>query len=439
MEVDRNLTKIPRVMLDPSRIEGLLSRKRVARAGRGLLPAPSSRPDMLPVAWQLSRDHLAALNEEISAAEPVLHNVYQDRDIFEIRNRSLQQITDLLARMRRAVDRYPFSDPEKDAIRQEIDMLSRNIEVVVAQSRFYNMPLLAPARKVAPLTPETARSAGNVTDIVFVLSRSTSLRRDVRLLAQHASDFASDLVNMGLDVRFGLQTYGRTSQPAGPFRRTVDEFIQDLLSVPLGKEPQNTLEALRNASDDFSFRVPSNRFFVLLTDKEASDDFGDARDLTVETLKASGITLHVLSVNDSFSGVPFSAYEDITRATNGQYINIGVTDYRSTIASLARAVGDRIESSGAPMIFSENRTLPLGPESSETMTVRFPDFRPETLGIEDLKLETKDDFIQACSLIDDAIRNVSEDVGEKRLLHDYLDRILSHFDTLRLYRLDFKI
>jgi len=439
MEVDRNLVKIPRVMLDPTRIEGLLSRKRVARAGRGLLPAPASRPETLPIAWQLSREHLEALNDEISAAEPVLHNVYEDRDIFEVRREGLQQIMDLLQRMRDAVDRYPFSDQEKESIRREIDMLSRNIEVVVSQTRFFNMPLLAPARKVAPLEPESRRSAGNVTDIIFVVSRSRSLRRDIRLLGRHAMDFTSDLENMGLDVRLGLESFGRTSQPAGPFRNSVEGFVEDLESAPLGKEPQNTLEALRNAVEDFTFRVPSNRFLVLLTDTEAHDDFADARTATIDALKAARATLHVLSVNDSFSGRPFSVYEEIAHATGGQYINIAVTDYRSSIASLSSAICDKVIQSGAPVVFSENRSLPIGPESSETISVRFPDFGAAALGVDSLKLESKQDFIEACGVVDDALRAISEDVGEKLLLQDYLDRILSHFDTVRHYRLDFKI
>ena len=90
------------------------------------------------------------------------------------------------------------------------------------------------------------------------------------------------------------------------------------------------------------------------------------------------------------------------------------------------------------MVYSESRTLPLGPESSETLSVRFPDFRAAALGVEDLKLETKGDFIQACNLIDSALRNISEDVTEKRILHEFLDRILSHFDSVRQFRLDFK-
>jgi flagellin-like hook-associated protein FlgL len=439
MEVDRNLVKIPRVMLDPARIEKLLSRRRVARAGRALLPEPAARPETLPISWQLSREHLEALTGEIDAAEPVLHNVYEDRDIFELRRRGLQQIMDLLQRMRGFVDRYPFSDKEKDVVRAEIDALSKGIEQVAAQTRFFNMPLLAPALKVAPLQPESARSAGNATDIVFVVSRAQSLRKDVRLLADHAPHFATDLANMGLNARLGLQTFGRTSQPAGSFRISAEDFMADLNSVSPGKEPQNALEALRNAVEDFSFREPCGKFVILLADADANDDFADARERTIEALKNARATLHVFSVNDPFTGAPFAAYEEIAHATGGQYFNIAVTDYRSALASLSAAICAQAVESGAPVVYSENRALPIGPEASETISVRFPDFRPGALGVDSLKLETRQDFMEACAVVDNALRTLSEDAGEKRLLSEFLDRILSHFDTVRLYRLDFKI
>jgi hypothetical protein len=173
-------------------------------------------------------------------------------------------------------------------------------------------------------------------------------------------------------------------------------------------------------------------------DNEADDDIGTAREQTIGRLRESRATLFALSVLDTLTKNPLSVYNDLVRATKGRYFNIETIDYRTTFATLAAAIGETVASSGAPVIMSNERTIPLGPAHDDTLQIKFPDFQPASLGISDLRLETRDDFQAACSVIERALESVSDDVMEKRVLNNHLDRILTHFDSIRYFRLDFQ-
>ena len=437
MEADPKIKRMPHLLMNPQALERIVKKKGARHAAAIRRPLTSEEAQMLPLAWQLSREHLDALREEISSAEPVLNNVYEDIAMFHVREGALNEIMDLLSRMRRAVDRYPFSDREKDLIKNNIDGLVDNIRLIVKHSRYYAIPLLEPMQRAAPFG-QTA-DAGNKVDIVFVLARSESMRRDVKLLAQHAKDFANELANFGLDVRMGLQPFARTSQPAGPFRTTTDEFIQDLGTVHFSGENMNALAAIQNSLDDFSYRIPTHRFLIVFSDHEAHDDFGGKREETLEMLQSSRTTLFALSVNDSFTRMPLFAFEELAEATGGRYLNIEKTDYRNTLSELAEALAEKVMGAGTPVIMSNERTVPIGPDHDDIINIKFPDFRPAALGLTDITLESSEDFKQACKIIEDAISAVSDDVLEKRVLTSYLDRILSHFDSIRSFRLDFRV
>jgi hypothetical protein len=81
----------------------------------------------------------------------------------------------------------------------------------------------------------------------------------------------------------------------------------------------------------------------------------------------------------------------------------------------------------------------VGPESSDNIMVKFPDFRLDTLGLRNLPLNTETDFMAALQRIDAAIGQTSHDRTEKSILQKYLHRIIDVFDEIRLYKLDFHI
>lgn len=436
LKTESRLRRIPSVFRDPTALEGLVRRR---EADGTTAPMPVTPPGhALPIAWQLSRQHLDALREEINAAEPVLTNVYEDKTLFTLRETGLNEIMEILYVMRQAVDKCPFSEGEKKLVKQDIDALTERIHHIVLGARHRNMPLLQPVPHIAADAPDAPRTAANVVDIAFVLSRSVNMRRDIKLLARHIRDFYFDMVNFGLDVRLGLEPFSRAGRPAGPMRDNPDAFIEDIQSVPLVEGDRNSLTAVRNALEDFSYRAPSHRFIVLFVDNEADDDIGTAREQTIDRLRESRATLFALSVLDSLTKKPLSVYNDLARATKGRYFNIENIDYRSTLAALAGTIAETVASSGAPIIMSNERTIPLGPSHDDTLQVKFPDFRPAALGISDLRLETRDDFQAACSIIERALESASEDVMEKRILNNHLDRILTHFDSIRYFRLDFQ-
>ena len=125
MKTESRLRRIPSVFRDPTTLEGLVRRKEAGGA-HAIMPV-NAPAHTIPIAWQLSRQHLNALREEINAAEPVLSNVYEDKDLFILRETGLNEIMEILYVMRQAVDRCPFTEGEKKLVKQDIDALTERI------------------------------------------------------------------------------------------------------------------------------------------------------------------------------------------------------------------------------------------------------------------------------------------------------------------------
>lgn len=439
MEADRSLMKLPPLVHNPGGLSAIVKKKTVEKGRVKSRPPVAPEPQLLPIDWQLSKEHLDALREEISAAEPVLHNIYEDMDLFGTRDTGLNSIAFALFHMRDALEKYPIFENRKKTVKADIDYLIQEIELVVAQSRHHSIPLLEPMNKLSPLPGKNASVQANLADIVFIVSRSSAMRRDVKLLAAHIPDFYNELRNFGMEIRLGLMSYARTAQPAGPMRSTPEEFLEDLYAMNFTAESGNSLGAIQSALDDFLLRPGAGRHFIMLSDSDAHDDFGDMRHQTAERLSSEKVIFHALSVRDHFTRAPLAVYDSLAGSTGGSYYNIDQTEYRLTLSALAQKIAHLAVEAGATVVSSNDRTIPVGPSNYDFISVRFPDFRPAALGIVNLKLDTEDDFQIAFRIVENALSEISMDKVEKRVLQEHLVRILNHFDESRGYRLDFNI
>jgi hypothetical protein len=178
---------------------------------------------------------------------------------------------------------------------------------------------------------------------------------------------------------------------------------------------------------------------VIFSDGEAHDDYGSARDETGEIVQGAGATVYVMSVREYFTKTPFSGYESMARATGGKYFDLNSMPYEENLSLLAGEMAERMISRGAPVVEAADRFIHIGPEPSDAITVRFPDFRTDTLGLRDMPLDSESDFVSALGRIDGAIAQVSFDRAEKSILQKYLRRIIDVFDEIRIYKLDFHI
>jgi hypothetical protein len=427
---------LPAIVTNPSRLDKVVRRRSKVNRPTGLV-TESLFPSFIPIEVQLSRRHLDALREEIGSAEDVLSNVYEDMDIFKERQSALNEITYSLLRMKDYVDVLKINLTGRQAIKGEIDLLTRQIDLIAETTHRRAIPVLKPVPRIV-----TFGGDGEVTnkaDVVFVVDRSPRMRKDALHLSQTAHVFWNELKNRGVDLRMGVQTFERTSQPSGPMREYIDGFIEDLGAVYFNGTVKNALAAIKDALSEQSFREDAQKFIVIFSDGEAHDDYGTTRDETAAAAREAGATVYAMSASDSFTKSPFSGYDAVARATGGRYFDLNRTPYEDNLSMLAGEIANRMVASGAPVIEAADRYIQIGPEKSDAITVRFPDFRTNTLGLRDMPLESESDFKLALEKIDGAIKQISFDRAEKNILQKYLHRIIDVFDEIRLYKLDFHI
>lgn len=438
MELSQGLLTgtLPPILANPSNIEKVVRRRtKVERPKKEPMELLFSEP--LPIHLQLGREHLDALREEIGAAEDVLANVYEDISLFNKRQSALNEITHFLLRMREDVDLLSIAPAHRNALKEEIDLLRRHIDFIVETTTHRSLPLLSPHLRMVSF-PGHGQS-GNRADVVFLVDRDERMGRDIKSLMREIHILYHGLKNRGVDLRLGIQAFERASQPAGPMRGELEEFISDLGAIYFNGKTRNALTAVKEALADQDFRDDAHKFLVIFTDNEAHDDYGSAREETVDLARDASATVYAISSYDRLRGIPFPVYDDLTRGTGGKYLNINHSSPEEILSRLAAEIAERMMQRGAPVVHAMDRHVHVGPEQNDTLTVRFPDFRTDSLGLRNLPLETEDDFRAAIERIDHAIEQVVLDRKEKAILHSYLSRIIDFFDGIRVFRLDFHV
>ncbi|HOO55960.1 MAG TPA: VWA domain-containing protein [bacterium] len=430
-------TPVPPILVNPSVIEKVVKKKTggVEKPTRSM--AQIMIPSLLPVEVQLSREHLKALKDEISAAEDVLHNVYEDIDLFSARQAALNEITMLLVRMRNCVDELSIGVIGREAIRGEIDLLKKQVDYIIDTAEHRSVPVLKPFQKLVVFPGDDENK--NQADVVFIVDRSTDMKKDIGMLRKTVHVLYRGLQNRGVDVMMGLQTYERNSQPSGPLRSEIGEFISDIESIYFNGKTRNSLTAIKEALTDQSFRPGSFKFLILFTDDEAHDDYGAARDDVAELARNSGAAIFALSENEHLTGLPIAVYESLARQTGGNYLNMSAVPYEENMSRIASNIVEFMMKRGASVSVTSDRLIHIGPESSDRLTVRFPELTSEGIGLKDLPLGTADDFSKALESIDKALDKITMDRNDKNILQNYLNRILGFFDSIRVFKLDFTI
>lgn len=430
-QIDNTLGLLPPVMADPSLLPKVSRRKKDVKKP---VRAASAMPGSIPIHVQLGREFLDGLRGEISAAEPVLTNVYDDISLFQERDSALNDIMELLLAMRNCVDIVVAMRSERDFIKDQLDRLIGQMDQIVRQSRHKNMSLLEPVGKVAPIA-----GAGNLVDIVFIIDRDPWIRKEAEKIAKNIGVFYGALINHGLKPMFGVQPFERYSQSSGPLRSDPRLTSEEISSIYFKGEARNSLTAISQAVSDQNFRSNAKKILVLVCNGEPQDDFGELRNEAMSAVSEAGASLYVVSVNNQFSGRPHSVYRDMAASASGECFSFEQMPIEIVLEKLAGSIVNSAMNSGAQVFESQERNIVIGPGPSDTLNVRFPDMRTESLGLTELPLNNESDFMTALNKIQSAIGLVSEDRIEKNIFLNYLERIIKYFDDARNYRLDFKV
>jgi hypothetical protein len=428
---DNSVSSFPPLLVNPALLKGIVRRK------VGEITRRSPLFGRLPIDAQLNHQYLTGLRNEIDAAEPVLLNVYRDTDFLNIRESALLEITHILLVIHDSVEQVPMTPTQRDAVRADVEMFLGMMRKVVVEARYGNEPVLAPMPQLVPYAASGVRT--NQADIVFVVSTAVSLNPEISMVSRGISAFTAELADRGVEANYGLQAFGRTSLPGGWLTPDTEALRAAFAALPMRNEPQNTLAAIADVPAHYRFRESAHPVIILVTDAEASDDWGENRADTLNLLREYGIILFALSVSHRYTGEPFSAYKSLAEDTGGGYFNFARTPWNVLLSDLALSITEAIAARGVSSIPALDRHLPVGPESNQTVTVCFPDFTPEALGLSDVHLETREDYVSALGRVRNAISHIVKDRSEKRVLSDYLQRIMHCFDDIREFKLDFHI
>ncbi|HOC92952.1 MAG TPA: VWA domain-containing protein [bacterium] len=420
---------LPAALANPAAIEKV-ARKRVSA------PAPAIRARLIPpLHVQLGRKHLDSIRDEIASAEDVLLNVYEDIEMFDARASALDDIAFLLMRMKDRLDDVVSGRDRRADIRAGMNALAEGLERAAESAKRRNIPLLKPVSRVAS-PPESAPAV--LADIVFVVSRSTSMKTDAEAMLRGMNAFSSDLANRGISAMFGAQPFERSSQPAGPLRSSIFDISDDLRSIFFNGETANALAAVRQTLEDQSFRENSLKAIVVVSDRDADDDYASAGEEALEAVSNAGAVVFAIAGKDFFSNRPFSALNRLVEGSGGEYLSINKASFADNFAALAERIAEALLSRGAHVTETSERIVHIGPAPADSFLVQFPDYRPDALGLRNLPLETEEDFAAALEKISDAIAALAEDKTEKGALLERLRRILQFFDGIRAFRLDFR-
>lgn len=420
-------------MADPSLLPRVSRRKKDLK--KPVRPAVAL-PGSIPIHIQLGREHLDGLRGEISAAEPVLTNVYDDISLFQARDAALNDIMELLVAMRNCVDIVVAMRSERDFIKGQLDSLIKEMDRLVHETRHRNMALLQPVEKIAPLP---GSGSGNIVDIVFIIDRDPWVRKEAEKIAKNIGMFYGKLINHGLKPMFGVQPFERYSQSSGPLRSDPRLTSEEIMSIYFKGETRNSLTAIAQAVSDQNFRQDSKKILVLVCNGEPADDFGEIRNEALSAVVASGATFYVVSVNNEYTSKPHAVYREIIEATSGECFSFEKMPVDVVLEKLSEAIVKKAFESGVQTFESQERNIVIGPGPSDTLNLKFPDMRTSTLGLSDLPLNNEEDFMSGLSKIQSAISLVSGDRIEKNIFLNYLARIIKYFDDARSYRLDFKV
>ncbi|MBD3183724.1 VWA domain-containing protein [Candidatus Poribacteria bacterium] len=177
------------------------------------------------------------------------------------------------------------------------------------------------------VSPPGTSGGSRLTDIVFLMDNSGSMRDEQNDVRNNVIDFVDSLKLKGVDFALGLCRFGYPAiiEDNGTLTPDADYFKNDVWN-------RNTLnqagkevgwDALYNSASQFNFRTGSQKIFILITDETPTgyNNIGDYnQNETISILQSNSITtFSLINLNDEYA---VSDYGVISEQTNGQYFDI---------------------------------------------------------------------------------------------------------------------
>ncbi len=120
----------------------------------------------------------------------------------------------------------------------------------------------------------TSESAFNKVDLVFIMDNTGSMSGRIKAVKDSIAAFATNIESAGWDVKFGVVSYGdnlaEQSALALPSNAAaVSSWLNSLTGVGGGDIPENPLDSIMYANNNFVWRSTARKIFIVITDATA--------------------------------------------------------------------------------------------------------------------------------------------------------------------------
>jgi hypothetical protein len=179
---------------------------------------------------------------------------------------------------------------------------------------------------------------GAKADIVFVFDTTGSMGEEIEGLRVNTLAFADTLTTSGIDFRLGLVSFGDTVVNTFDMTADANEFrgvVQSLVADGGGDEPENPLDAIREATTALSLRPEAAKIFILVTDA-TFNTVGTTMTQAIELTQAANAQMHVVT-SPSLN----SLYDPIVAATGGQFFDILAANFSTVLDGITEVITAR--------------------------------------------------------------------------------------------------
>ncbi|MCX5748988.1 MAG: VWA domain-containing protein [Candidatus Saganbacteria bacterium] len=173
--------------------------------------------------------------------------------------------------------------------------------------------------KYTEVTPTVTSTTTSKIDMVFILDRTGSMGRTITGCKNSIVAFASTLDAAGADVKFGVVAFGDTPSEqmniALPASSTqVQTFLATVTASGGGDGPENPLDSIMYAYNNYTWRAGAQKVFIVLTDACAHQK-GDGPDYTTRTLAgvqtslSGNAVVYTVSPTEDSNAYPSPGYD----------------------------------------------------------------------------------------------------------------------------------
>jgi hypothetical protein len=200
--------------------------------------------------------------------------------------------------------------------------------------------------KVATVTESGVTT--NELDIVILFDTSGSMSGEITLVKNELTNFVNTFTSANIDVRLGIVTFRGYCEPKAKlnFTSNLPTVINYINNITVGGGCSSGEDVFGAMTDEtygalnFPFRASANRQFIVVTDEPPDEQYLGHTPTTflpniISQLVQNNIRVTMIARTETTYS---QWYNPVVLQTNGNYINITSTSYRSGLNTTANSI-----------------------------------------------------------------------------------------------------